>query len=237
MFSINIMNSTGVCLSQLANPPTMSPTETGGLDVYYPDYAAPWSEAFCINTRPLPSGRPSYSSILECCKGAYGRQASGACLATLPSPPTMSPTETGDLGVFYADYSTPWSDATCINARPLPSGRPIYATKLECCKGAYGGQVSGACLASLPSPPTESPTSSGGLMVYYPDYTKGYPDGLCINDGPLPSGRPSYPTKGACCQAAYPDQQKQTCFCDIDPCFSCNCPGVGDGAACGLVCV
>eukprot|EP00584_Thalassiosira_punctigera_P003887 CAMPEP_0172547600 /NCGR_PEP_ID=MMETSP1067-20121228/17092_1 /TAXON_ID=265564 ORGANISM="Thalassiosira punctigera, Strain Tpunct2005C2" /NCGR_SAMPLE_ID=MMETSP1067 /ASSEMBLY_ACC=CAM_ASM_000444 /LENGTH=57 /DNA_ID=CAMNT_0013334709 /DNA_START=11 /DNA_END=180 /DNA_ORIENTATION=- len=56
---------------------------------------------------------------------------------------------------------------------------------IACCKGAYGGQVSGKCLAALPSPPTTSPTSAGGLEVYYPDYGTAWRSATCINDWPL----------------------------------------------------
>ncbi|KAL7528792.1 hypothetical protein ACHAXR_002641 [Thalassiosira sp. AJA248-18] len=72
--------TSGYCISQLDSPPTQSPTESGGLDVYYPDYATPWAEAGCINTRPLPSGRPTYSTMISCCKGAYAGQMSGEYL-------------------------------------------------------------------------------------------------------------------------------------------------------------
>ena len=121
----------------------MSPTVSGGLDVFYPDYSQEWSSGLCINTRPLPSGRPNYSTMLDCCKGAYRGQTSGYCLGQLPSPPTMSPTVSGGLDVFYPDYSQQWAGGLCVNTRPLPSGRPNYSTMLACCKGAYAGQMSG----------------------------------------------------------------------------------------------
>ena len=72
----------GKCISMLPSPPTMSPTETGGLDVYYPDYTnqPSWAEGFCINTRPMPSGRPTFDTMLACCIGAYGGQMSGEFL-------------------------------------------------------------------------------------------------------------------------------------------------------------
>ena len=68
---------------------------------------------------------------------------SGVCLSQLESPPTTSPTNTGNTGsLFYPDYNTPWPDAGCTNALPVPSGRPTYTSHLMCCKGAYGAQVS-----------------------------------------------------------------------------------------------
>jgi hypothetical protein len=296
----------GYCLGQLPSPPTTSPTEAGGLDVYYPDYATPWSDAFCINTRPLPSGRPSYSTMiacckgayagqmsgkclselpspptgsptnsafetdfwypdydtqwsdagcsnklplpfnnpndrphyksqLSCCKGAYAGQMSGMCLSQLPSPPTMAPTGSGGAGFYYPDYDTPWTDATCKNTRPLPfstGGRPTYATMIACCKGAYAGQTSGACLSALPSPPTQTPTTSGGLDVYYPDYSRQWSDGECINNRPLPNGRPSYKTQQACCSGAYGGQTSNNCMCQaVGVCYSCNCGSDADRLA------
>ena len=61
----------GYCLSELPKPPTMSPTDVGGVSVYYPDYDLDWDRAYCINKRPIPSGSPSYTSMLSCCKNAY----------------------------------------------------------------------------------------------------------------------------------------------------------------------
>jgi len=289
--------TSGFCLNNLPSPPTMSPTVSGGLDVFYPDYSQQWSAGLCINTRPLPSGRPNYSTMLACCKGAYagqmsgyclaqlpspptgaptnsafetdfwypeyektwsdagcsnklplpfnnkadrpnyssqlacckgayGGQTSGNCLSQLPNPPTMTPTGSGGAGFWYPDYDTSWSDATCLNTRPLPfgtGGRPTYDSMLACCKGAYAGQSSGACLASLPNPPTQSPTTSGGLDIYYPNYVE-WSSGKCVNDRPLPSGRPNYSTQQACCSGAYGGQTSNNCMCDaVGVCYSCNC--------------
>ncbi|KAL7527059.1 hypothetical protein ACHAXR_001779, partial [Thalassiosira sp. AJA248-18] len=151
-------------------------------------------------------------------------------------PPTTSPTEEGGVGdVWYPDYDTPWTDAGCLNTRPypfLPGGRPTYTSMLACCKGAYGGQASGKCLASLPSPPTQSPTETGGLKVYYPDYDTDWTKAVCINDRPLPSGRPSYSSLSACCSAAYGDQHDQACNCAAHGvCHSCKCGSKADRAA------
>eukprot|EP00578_Thalassiosira_sp_NH16_P019189 CAMPEP_0181099522 /NCGR_PEP_ID=MMETSP1071-20121207/12704_1 /TAXON_ID=35127 /ORGANISM="Thalassiosira sp., Strain NH16" /LENGTH=298 /DNA_ID=CAMNT_0023182189 /DNA_START=114 /DNA_END=1007 /DNA_ORIENTATION=+ len=202
----------GECLRRLPNPPTTSPTGAGGLDVYYPDYDMTWSEGHCVNERPLPSGRPTYGSMLACCKGAYGGQMSGACLAKLPSPPTTSPTEVGGPGLWYPDYATSWADAKCLNTWPAPfntGDRPVYDDQLACCKAAYGGQTSGACIASLPSPPTTSPTAAGGLDFWYPDYDTSWADASCKNERPLPfnvGDRPTYDTLLACCKGAYGGQ-------------------------------
>ena len=68
---------------------------------------------------------------------------------------------------------TPWASAGCKNDLPLPftpGGRPTYSSMLACCKGAYGGQTSGACLSQMDSPPTSSPTTSDfEVDFWYPD--------------------------------------------------------------------
>ena len=80
------------CISQLANPPTPQPTNVGGLDIFYPDYTLAWSEGKCINTTPVPSGRPTYTSMLACCKAAYGGQMSmRASKPFQPHPPALLP--------------------------------------------------------------------------------------------------------------------------------------------------
>ena len=83
-----------------------------------------------------------------------------------------------------------------------------YSSEFECCSLAYGGQTSGACLASLPSPPTGAP-STEVATTFYPDYTKAWNVGVCINDRPVPSGRPQYASKEECCGGAYADQGNQ----------------------------
>jgi len=225
----------GTCLSQLESPPTSSPTPEGGAEFYYPNYVG-WTDGYCSNTLPLPfsaGGRPTYDTMLECCKGAYGGQVSGKCLSMLDSPPTTSPTSAGGLDVWYPDYTKQYAVGECINNRPLPSGRGTYATQVACCKGSYGAQSSGYCLSQLASPPTTSPTMEE-LNVYYPDRTKGYADGVCTNDRPVPSGAITYTSQNTCCSANYSSQQDSTCFCDIDPCYNCNCAGA---ATCSnLVC-
>jgi hypothetical protein len=128
-----------------------------------------------------------------------------------------------------------------LDTRPLPfgtGGRPTYDSMLACCKGAYAGQSSGACLASLPNPPTQSPTGSGGLDVYYPNYLN-WASGKCINDRPLPNGRPSYGTQQACCSGAYGGQTSNNCMCDaVGVCYSCSCGSAAEhlAASCTLTC-
>jgi len=224
--------TSGKCLSQLASPPTTSPTMAGGVgNDWYPDYDTAWSDAGCKNELPLPftsNSRPTYDTQLACCKAAYGGQTSGKCLSQLESPPTTSPTIAGGLGLeWYPDYTTAWSDAGCTNAVPKPfndGDRPTYDTQIACCKAAYGGQTSGKCLSQLASPPTTSPTTTGNVgSDYYPDYTKAWPSGVCINSLPVPSGRPTYSTQSSCCSGAYGGQTSMACLCDADPCYSCKC--------------
>ena len=200
------------CISQMANPPTSSPTKTGGPDAFYADYTLPWPEGECINAVPVPSGRQVYSTQLACCKEAYAGQVSNACLRGLATPPTTAPTKAGAAGTdYYPDYSLAWPEGKCINTQPIPSGRPTYTSQLACCKAAYGGQVSNACIKDLANPPTSSPTKVGGPDAYYADYSLPWPEGICINTVPVPSGRPTYTTQLACCQAAYAGQVSLAC--------------------------
>lgn len=108
---------------------------------WHPNYSAGWTGGHCHLV--VDCNSPSFPTELACCQGAYRGQISGFCVAQLPSPPTMSPTEIGGLDVFYPDYQLPWPDGVCVNRRPLPSGRPSYGTMLACCQGAYRGQMSG----------------------------------------------------------------------------------------------
>ncbi|KAL7438353.1 hypothetical protein ACHAXH_005877, partial [Discostella pseudostelligera] len=179
---------------------------------YYPNYDLAWTEGVCINTKPVPSGRPVYATQIACCKGAYGGQASNACIKNLATPPTMAPTNPGAEGTdFYPNYDLPWTEGKCLNTKPVPSGRPVYATNLACCKGAYGGQASQVCIRSLLNPPTSAPTKPGGGS-YYPDYSLAWSEGKCINTEPVPSGRPVYSSNLACCKSAYAGQVSKTCI-------------------------
>ena len=152
----------GACIKGLANPPTAAPTTTGGVGgKWYADYDTSWPKAGCKNTTPYPIYAGTfYDSQLLCCKGAFAGQPDNACLKGLANPPTAAPTNVVDLdGGWYADYSTSWPNAGCTNALPRPSfATIIYDTQLACCKGAFSGQTSGACIKSLPNPPTMKPT-------------------------------------------------------------------------------
>ncbi|EJK54291.1 hypothetical protein THAOC_26098, partial [Thalassiosira oceanica] len=203
----------GYCLSQLEAPPTTSPT-TSDLTV---NFWYPGTQRMEEGLGYMSTSHHLYLPQLECCKTSFGGQMSGACLSQLESPPTTSPTTAGNIGsLYYPDYNTAWPDAGCINVLPVPSGRPTYASHLACCKGAYGGQVSGVCLSQLDSPPTMSPTSVGGLDVYYPDYNTAWDKAACVNTRPMPSGRPAYSTMLACCKGSYAGQTSGYCLSQLD---------------------
>lgn len=51
-----------------------------GSGLFYPDYRGAWVDEGCLEAASvldIPSGRPRYDTMLECCNGAYARQESG----------------------------------------------------------------------------------------------------------------------------------------------------------------
>ena len=72
----------------------------GATPVWHPVYAAGWAGGHCAFVVDCDS--PGYPSELACCRAAYAGQVSDACLMHLPSPPTSSPTETGEV---YCTFS------------------------------------------------------------------------------------------------------------------------------------
>ena len=149
----------GACIRQLLT------SSTDMIEKWYADYGKTWSDAGCKSATPYPSYATTFfNSQLACCKGAFGGQTSGACLRGLPNTPTTAPITAGGLGgKWYADYGTVWSDAGC--KMQTTAQLPIYVatlfdSQLECCKGAYMGQMSSACIKGLPKPPTTKPTAS-----------------------------------------------------------------------------
>ena len=156
----------------------------------------------------------------------------GKCIGLLPSPPTTSPSssvtnQNGDFTVdfFYPVYGVAWGESGCSNSSPLPyrskNDRPSYATHLACCKGAYGGQMSGNCLSEMETPPTTSPTSSDfETDFYYPIYEVSWTDSGCSNKLPLPfknkADRPNYATHLACCTGAYGGQMSGKCLSEME---------------------
>ena len=105
---------------------------------------------------------------------------------------------------WHPQYYAGWTKGFCGFIKDCNS--PGYSTELACCKHAYAGQMSRYCVSKLPSPPTTSPTKGGGLDVYYPDYDTAWTEAGCINNYPMPSGRPMYTTMVACCKHAYGGQ-------------------------------
>ena len=135
----------------LPNPPTTAPTGAGGLDVYYPNYDVNYADGTCTNTGPMPNGRPTYPTMILCCKGSYLGQISGTCLSSLPSPPTTSPTDAGGVDGYYPNMDN-YADGKCINDSPLPADRPVSPTKTACCTANYGSQFSKACACDALGP-------------------------------------------------------------------------------------
>ena len=134
---------------------------------FHPNYSLPWNRGKCQFV--ITCNSPSYITELECCKAAYAGQMDNYCISQLANPPTPQPTNVGGPDIYYPDYTLAWSDGKCINTTPVPSGRPTYTSMLACCKAAYGGQMSMACIQALPNPPTGAPTNLGE-GVFYPDY-------------------------------------------------------------------
>ena len=60
-----------------------------------------------------------------------------------------------------------------------------------------------------------SSTGSGALGRWYPDYNGQFSLGKCVNEAPLPSGRPSYDTGDECCQKAYAGQASGVCVSSL----------------------
>jgi hypothetical protein len=135
-------------------------SSAGGTN-WYADYGTAWAMAGCKSETPYPIYASTfYDTQLACCKAAYAGQSSGACIKGLASPPTSSPTKPGDFGTdWYADYATSWAIAGCKNTLPRPNyAIQLYKTEQECCKAAYGGQATEACVQGLPNPPTKKPS-------------------------------------------------------------------------------
>ena len=142
--------------------------------MYYPKYETEWSKSGCTNAKPKEKygttmkpclDRPCYETAIECCKGAYAGQTSGACMEQLPEGerPTAAPTGIGGPEGWYGGthgcYGQTWGTATCQNKKlnygdcgfyqrnPSVQSGDSHDTKLECCDAAYGGQFSNLCYA------------------------------------------------------------------------------------------
>jgi len=164
----------------------------------YRDYSQPWSKSGCIQVADCDS--PGYADRATCCAVQYGGQTDGAC--STAGGTTATPTANPNNGKFYADYSTPWPNAGCMNTVPHPNyATMFYTTQLECCKAAFYGQTSNACVMGLPNPPTAKPsvapttvapttklptTAAGQGGGWYADYGTPWPNASCKNTTPLP---------------------------------------------------
>jgi len=51
---------------------------------------------------------------------------------------------------------------------------------------------------------------------WYPDYNGDYAKGKCINELPLPTGRPNYSSGEGCCQASYGNQASGFCLSSLN---------------------
>ena len=131
-------------------------------------------------------------------------------LLSRPAPFSAHRPPTRPSRPISAKYEKPWSDAGCSNKLPLPfnnkADRPNYSTQLACCKGAYSGQTSGLCLSQLPSPPTMTPTGSGGAGFWYPHYDTSWNAATCLTRGRFPLE----PADVACTTACLPAARVRT---------------------------
>ena len=136
----------------------------------------------------------TYESQLECCEKAYSGQSSGACIFSLPS----SVRDTLPV-VWFPVYA----EQICVSTEFEPRNHGVngYKTQLECCKKEYGhgDDDMERCFQGLPNPPTISPTPVGGLSIWWPDYSRAFNSGVCINKGPIPDGIVTYPSQLECC--------------------------------------
>ena len=246
--SYYIGDATGKTMFQFKNSFDGDPYEilaNPNIGKFYADYSTPWPQAGCKNTVPHPiSATTFFATQLECCKASFGGQTSNACVMGLPNPPTAKPsvapttvapttksptTVAGQGGGWYADYATAWPNAGCKNTTPLPNyATTFYATQLACCKAAFGGQTSNACIQGLPNPhtaktsvapttvapTTKSPTTLAGQGGgWYADYGTPWLTAGCKNTTPLPiHATMFYATQLACCKAAFGGQTSNACI-------------------------
>ena len=72
-----------------------------------------------------------------------------------------------------------------------------------------GGSSSSNQEGSTPQTPATSDK-------WYPDYNGDYALGKCINELPLPTGRPNYSSGEGCCQASYGNQASGLCLSSLN---------------------
>ena len=172
--------------------------------LWHPDYSKSWSVSGCVYKKDCDS--PGWDTEAACCAGAYGGQTDGACSVIV----------SGGSGVpkWYPDYDTPWPMAGCKNTLPYPiHATNFFDTQLGCCGGAFAGQISGACIAKLASPPTSKPTTVGDAGTgWYADYDTAWLYAGCKNTLPRPIYTiVVYNTELECCRAAYGGQSTDVC--------------------------
>ena len=139
----------------------------------YRNYSQPWPTSGCVQKADCDS--PGYADQATCCAAHYGGQTGGDCSNVIATTNQIA-------GKYYADYATPWPTAGCKNTLPHPIYATVfYTTQLECCKGAFGGQKSEACIKGIPTnPPTSTPSVA--------PTTKS--NAVCLSATMLPSNAP-----------------------------------------------
>ena len=173
---------------------------------WHPDYTRSWSASGCVFKADC--NQAGSDTQAECCAQYYGGQTGGEC-----TPIIAAATGTGGTK-WYADYGTAWPTAGCKSESPYPIyASTLYDTQLDCCKAAYAGQSSGACLKGLASPPTSSPTVPGDFGTdWYADYATSWSIAGCKNTLPRPNyAIQLYKTQLECCKAAYGGQTSEKC--------------------------
>ena len=143
-----------------------------------------WLEGVCQSSITIPSGVISYNSQLECCQSSYAGQTSGACMDSLT--PEVKATLREVWFPIYADQKCE-SSMVAVQAHGIPG----YDSQLDCCMAEYRHKVL-PCLEGMDNPPVIE-------EFWYPDYTRGWVDGICIK-GPVPNGVISFSSQEACCR-------------------------------------
>ena len=197
---------------------------------WHPVYSSGWNAGHCAHNSDCNA--PAYNSQIDCCNATYLNQVSGACLGSLPIPPTKTPTSapTGSpvapppptppvptppvpgcwVGGVEPDkkwhpvYSSGWDAGHC--AYNSDCDAPAYDSQLDCCTNTYLNQASSACLGSLPNPPTKTLTSApSGNPVVAP--TSPTPPAPTPTDGTTGFWYPDYQTSDlsmGVCKNAWP---------------------------------
>jgi hypothetical protein len=136
---------------------------------------------------------------------------------------------------WYANYDTTWINSGCTNTTPLPIyATTFFTTQLECCKAAFMGQLSGACLIGLPNPttplPTSLPTTSPSYLPtstptksltsinpnegkWYANYGTVWINARCRNTLPHPNyATLFFESQLECCKSAHAGQTRGACL-------------------------